>query len=66
MMERIIKNVVRCKKCGDIIESKSTHDFKICSCGNVSVDGGLEYLHRCFQNKDDFEELSEFDNKDKE
>ena len=30
-------------KIWDVIESKSTHGFKYCSCGSVGVDGGLEY-----------------------
>ena len=60
-MEKIIRNVIRCKNCGDIIESKYTHDFVICKCGRCSVDGGRDYLRRCFKNStDDYEELSEF------
>lgn len=27
-MQKIIRNRIRCKKCGDIIESTSFHDFK--------------------------------------
>lgn len=42
----IIKNAIKCRKCGDVIESTSTHDFKICSCGACAVDGGHEYLRR--------------------
>ena len=53
----IIRNIIRCKKCGDIIESVSVHDFKYCSCGAVAVDGGKNYLRRC-ANPDDFEEMS--------
>ena len=40
-MRKILKNAVRCNCCGDIIESTHRHDFKTCSCGRVSVDGGL-------------------------
>jgi len=43
MTEVMIKNVVKCNKCEDIIESKHRHDFKWCKCGSVAVDGGLEY-----------------------
>ena len=57
-MKKIIKNAIRCKKCGDIIESESTHDFKWCSCKSVAVDGGLHYLRRVGF-PDDWEELSE-------
>lgn len=56
----IIKNAIQCKKCGDIIESVSVHDFKTCSCGACSVDGGHNYLRRCATSLDDFIDLSEF------
>ena len=61
-MQKIIKNQVKCLKCGDIIESKNRHDFVTCSCGNVSFDGGKDYLRRTFHNKDDYEELSIVEN----
>lgn len=57
-MPRIIRNAIRCEKCGDIIESKTIHDFKCCSCGACAVDGGHYYLRRC-GNLGDWEELSE-------
>lgn len=58
-MGKIIKNAIRCKNCGDVIESESRHDFKYCSCKRVAVDGGHNYLRRCFTNsQDDYEELS--------
>lgn len=61
-MKKIKVNKIRCKKCGDIIESKTPHDFKYCKCKSVAVDGGKEYLRRCFVNSvDDFEELSEYE-----
>lgn len=61
-MEKIKINKIRCKRCGDIIESKTVHDFKFCKCGVVAVDGGKEYLRRCFINtEDDYEELSEYE-----
>ena len=45
---RIIRNAARCNHCGDVIESAYRHDFKTCSCGHVSVDGGHDYLRRCY------------------
>ena len=57
-MYKIIRNKIRCKKCGEIIESFSVHDFKFCKCEAVAVDGGHEYLRRC-GNQEDWEELSE-------
>lgn len=60
----IIKNVIRCNHCGDVLESAYTHDFKTCKCGTVSVDGGHDYLRRCFNTLDDFTDLSLFKNTD--
>ena len=55
----IVKNAIRCKHCGDIIESTYRHDFKFCSCQRCAVDGGLDYLRRCGA-IDDWEDLSEY------
>ena len=55
--EEIISNKIKCKKCGDIIESKSINDYKRCSCGAVAVDGGKDYLKRV-GSEEDYEELS--------
>lgn len=55
--EEIISNKIKCKKCGDIIESKSANDYKKSSCGAVAVDGGKDYLKRIVQ-EEDYEELS--------
>ena len=63
-MKKILRNAVRCKKCGDIIESKTRHEFQTCTCGNVSVDGGHIYLRRCFPQGamgEWYEELSEYE-----
>ena len=43
---KLIANKCKCNKCGDIIESKSVHDFVRCKCGECSTDGGLDYIHR--------------------
>ena len=63
MTKKIKVNKIKCKHCGDIIESTYTHDFKFCSCGKVSVDGGKSYLKRSFitSPSDDFEELTEYE-----
>ena len=42
----IKENKIRCKKCGEIIESKTVHDYVICKCGACAVDGGHSYLRR--------------------
>ena len=61
MKSTIVRNIIRCKHCGDILESYSVHDFKLCSCGACAVDGGHEYLRRCFKTspEEDYDDLSE-------
>lgn len=62
IMQKILENKIKCNKCGDVIESKHRHDLKFCQCGAVAVDGGKEYLRRCFTNStDDFIDLSEWE-----
>lgn len=64
-MKTIIKNSIKCNLCGDIITSTDIHDFVTCKCGCCSIDGGNEYLKRCFKNsEDDYTELSVFDEVD--
>lgn len=57
-IKKIIRNAIRCRLCGDEIESVSRHEFVRCSCGACALDGGLDYLRRAFQSKDCYEELS--------
>jgi len=57
-MEKIKVNKIKCRLCGDVIESTHNNDFKRCKCGAVAVDGGHEYLRR-LGNPKDCEELSE-------
>ena len=56
-MRKILVNKIRCKKCGDIIESKSVHDFNFCKCESVAADGGHDYLRRLGE-LEDWEDLS--------
>jgi hypothetical protein len=58
-MTKIIKNVIQCKLCGEIIESKHVHDFVMCKCGSCAVDGGHDYLRRCYKSEACYIELSE-------
>lgn len=63
-MKKLVRNAIKCKHCGDVVESKSVHDFEQCSCGACFADGGLEYLRRGFKTSpdDDYEDLSEYKN----
>lgn len=50
---KIIHNRVKCKNCGEIIESNHVHDWVCCKCFHTTngekgcfVDGGHDYLRR--------------------
>ena len=45
-------SVVQCKKCGDIIWSRTDHDYRSCTCESVSVDGGFSYTRIIGEEKD--------------
>lgn len=57
-MHKIIRNAIRCTRCGAVIESEHVHDFKWCPCQSCAVDGGKSYLRRCWRGEKCFEELS--------
>lgn len=38
-----MKNRAKCRKCGDVIESKHRHDWVSCSCKAIYIDGGQSY-----------------------
>lgn len=59
-LPRIIRNAARCRKCDTIVESKHRHDFVMCKCESIFVDGGTDYL-RWGGEPDDFESLAEID-----
>ena len=54
----IIRNAIRCNICGDEIESKHRHDFVTCKCGACSLDGGHDYLRRCFKEEGCYTDIS--------
>ena len=56
--KKILFNMARCKKCGDVVRSYHTHDLHTCRCGTIFVDGGEDYLRRGGDMKY-FEDLSE-------
>lgn len=34
---------LKCKNCGDIIQSTHRHDMVWCKCGLIAIDGGDDY-----------------------
>lgn len=64
MVKKLKRNRIRCKHCTDIIESKSTNDFKLFKCGAFGIDDGLDYSKHIFgQNpaEEHYAELAEYE-----
>ena len=57
-MQKVIKNAIQCKLCGEIIESTDRHQYVTCKCGACAVDGGHDYLRRSFRDKDCYIDFS--------
>jgi len=61
---RLLRNSAYCKKCKTHIQSRNTHEYTTCKCGEVSVDGGQDYARRVFWDKTAYTETSVYDNGD--
>lgn len=73
--DQIKRNAAQCEGCGTVLESVHRHDFKAHECtqhiakmsGTIvrryyfAVDGGLDYIRRMFGTRDDYIELSEYE-----
>ena len=62
MAERKIRrNLLQCRLCGDIVESKHTHDYVHCKCGKCAVDGGRDYIRVTAPSEEAFVLLTEYE-----
>ena len=50
-------NAIICLNCHDVIFSRARHDFRTCSCGNISVDGGFDYMKISQQENAKFQQI---------
>jgi hypothetical protein len=48
-------SAIKCPTCKDIVFSRARHDYRPCSCGEVAMDGGFEYVRIAY--KADFERV---------
>jgi hypothetical protein len=56
----IYSNAATCLLCNETIKSRNRHDYSVCKCGSLSVDGGGWYLKRGFKTEDSFENKVEY------
>lgn len=52
MTRRLVRNAAECRRCGEVVESRHRHDFRVCRCGLIAVDGGLDYARRAVMEPD--------------
>lgn len=58
-MYRIARNIIRCRQCGDIIESRPGNSERTCSCGNCTIGGGDRcFIRRCLSGRNGYDEIS--------
>lgn len=57
-LPRIIGNSARCLICGEHLESRERYDRRTCSRGNLTLDGGRDYLRRLERNPARVEDTS--------
>ena len=61
IIDLLTRNAVKCLSCGEVLESKHRHDFKMCKCDNkVFVDGGTSYQRFGAVDLDKVENLAEY------
>lgn len=57
--KRFVQTVheIYCRHCKTKIRSESQHDFKMCPCGKVGIDGGITPGNRILGHQEDFVDL---------
>jgi len=56
----IFINGAVCLNCHDFIRSKNRHNYVLCSCGKVGVDGGSWYAKRVGEQRDRVDVIEKF------
>ena len=57
-MKKILRNSALCLECNEHIESIHRHDYVTCLCGNISVDGGTDYIRRAVKDDAKYKDTS--------
>ncbi len=57
---KLVRNAAYCTKCNTEVESKHRHDFVMCKCGEIFVDGGLSYVRYGFVDDKTFINRAEY------
>ena len=58
--KKITRSRAKCLTCGDVIESKHRHNFVSCTCGDLFLDGGRDYVRVGYRNEAGYELMTEY------
>lgn len=61
MPVKLILNSAQCTSCGDVLVSRHRHDYVVCQCGNVAVDGGLDYMRMSVKDLGHYKSLHQYE-----
>lgn len=50
----IVRNSAYCFNCDTEIYSQYQHDFQVCKCSGIFVDGGLDYIRHGWAKKEEY------------
>lgn len=56
----LVCNRIKCRGCKDVIESMHRHDYVVCSCKSVAVDGGVAHARRVVMGDFGYDDKSVF------
>ena len=56
--KNLLVNAAICKSCKTVLFSRASHDYRSCTCGRISVDGGFDYFRCCVTEQDIIEYLN--------
>ncbi len=63
---KLSKNSAKCRLCGDVLVSEHRHDFRQCECGEIFIDGGLDYVRWGAKDLKNIIDLCEYEDNDKD
>lgn len=63
---KILRNALKCRECGDVIESVSTDEWVFCSCHRCGLRGGTEFVETTLIDYPKYDLITEreFENRD--
>lgn len=55
-------NKAKCLQCGDVLISKESNKYEVCSCGELKISGGIYFLDRRGKNYREMSQMIDISN----